>query len=503
VRRYVVRRPTSVGLLSRGKDYSVRDLGGSLAGYTDLLKKELGVSLAADAPQTRWTQLHELSHVRHSLWSPPRIAARVKKMTGKVIKYESIRAAEDARINELLVRRVRDAHNGFGMADTMLQQIRRDLGGYVASHASPRALADTIRPACNPVHVARVDAFLRRLGGMAERELTVLRVTVPLAQLIDECNAGPQAPEPQPQQGKGDDDKEDGKGDGGDDKPAPGDEGGDEDGDEDGGSGGDEDADKTDKEAFGKPDAHADGCRGALPGAGNEQAPAWSMPTIHEPPLMVPMRGGNFQVTTGETGKALRWSQLHRIGTDGVVFRRARRHPGALQKGTVLIDVSASVSFNNEDLRRVVEMLPHATVAIYSGIAYQRSHIVIVARSGRRVADLADWTLVPRGGDNMCDGPALLWLSRQAAPRLWICDGYTTDDDCRHTIAQEEECDAIMRAAGIVQVMGAMDDNRQYTRLKASRSWNRGELRHITQSTGGGIAAVLGPVLKDIERGRV
>ena len=132
--------------------------------------------------------MHELSHVRHSLWSAPRIQARLKRMRQSAPSHEALLAAEDARINELLVRRVRDAHNGFAIADP--SQIRMDLAGYVASHASPRCLADLIRPACDPAHVRKVDAILRQLSRLPEGALTVLRVTVPLARTMAEQIAG-------------------------------------------------------------------------------------------------------------------------------------------------------------------------------------------------------------------------------------------------------------------------------------------------------------------------
>lgn len=590
--RYVIRRPTSVGILSRGKDYSIKDLGASPAGYTDLLKKELGVSLAAEAPQTRWTHLHELSHVRHSLWTAPRVADRAKRLTGRTLSHMAILAAEDARINELLVRRVPDAHKGFKLA-MRKDHLRRDLEGYVSCHASPRALADAIRPACDPAHVAAVDAFLAKLAAMPDRELSVLRVTVPLAALIDDLKTGrmpdaepgegakgegsgdgadgPARPVPpkengsapgeseagEGEDGDGDEDGDDGDphpddpgdehaheaagadgdepagdepeagegGEGGeapaDEDEAPGADGADTDGDEDvdadegepgdgdgpeGEGEGDEDSAKAadgaaeDAEAFGEPDAHtaeAPRCTGALPadGGGTERAHPWIVPTVVEPPLTVPMRGGNFQVTSAETGTAVRWGQLYRMQTDGVVFRRARRRPGALQRGTVLVDVSSSMNFTDASLDAIVAMLPHATVAVYSG-SYREAWLVVVAKNGRRVASMGYGAgLVPRSGGNTCDGPALLWLSRQPAPRLWVCDGYVTGTTDVAEDWQAAECAAILTAAGIVQVGGAGEGS-----LQATRELTEAPIWPETQAN---LPAALAPVLKAIERGQV
>lgn len=519
---YRIKRPTSVGVLARGKDYDVKDLGSSMAGYTDLLKKELGVSLDAGAGQTRWTQLHELSHVKHSQWTPERIVKRMAKV-GKALTVGSVLAAEDARINELLTRAVPDAHKGFELTMTP-EQTRRTIDGYVASHASPTAVRDVIRAACDPAQVAAVDAELARLKTLPAAKLTVVGTTVRLAELIERLKKGGQGGRggQRPQKGAGG--QEAGAG-----EPEPGDEepekGGSEPGDEPGaGKGsepepGTEPGEDDDRKALGKPDAHThggqpcggqtgepgDGQTGQMPGAGS--GTTWTIPEVVEPELTVPMRGGNFQVTTAETGNAIRWSQVHRIVTDGVVFRRARRRPGALQKGTVLIDGSSSMALSDELIQAMVEMLPHATIAMYSGRPGQgqtrlnaarpaAAWIVVVGRNGKRVASIGDRDRVPRSGDNCCDGPALLWLSRQQSPRLWICDGAVTGM-LAHTHDQlSAECAAIMTAGGIVQICGRTKDNFE-DGLRATRVM----MRHAVEADC--VAAELPGVLKDVERGRI
>lgn len=540
--QYCIKRPTSVGILSRGKDYSVKDLGTSAQGYTNLLRKELGVSLDAERGQTRWTQLHELAHVKHSLWSPDRIQKRMAK-AGKLVSVPSILAAEDARINELMTRAVPDAHKGFRLTSRP-EELRRDLHGYVASHASPKAFRDNIRPSVNPQHAAAVDKMLARLKTMSTAELgSVLRVTVPLAQEIDRLQSGDgggggeSQSGSKPKAGKGekasappseptDEESESGSGDGSDDfeedfeddggngkdgepEPAPGNEPG---GDGDGrGEPGDDDAPGDDEEVFGKPDAGQHGGQdctgGGRPGMARQET-EWAIPTVVEPELTVALRGGNFQVTTAETGTAVRWAQLHRIATDGVVFRRNRRRPGTLQRGTVLIDASGSMDLSDELIERMVEMLPHATIAIYSGnpsSSYRRmasgAWVVVVARNGRRVATIRDRNRVPRGGENMCDGPALLWLSRQATPRLWICDGMVTGINERGQIEGRntrlsDQCATIMTAAGIIQVCGHRSPGGK-NGLQATRTMK------VESVAAQCIADALPGVLRDVERGRI
>lgn len=501
---YTIRRPTTVGLLSRGRDYSVRDLGATFDGYTDLLKRELGVSLDGASPLTRWMQLHELSHVRHSLWSPKRVAERMARMGREVPSVDAILAAEDARINELMTRRVTDAHDGFRLT-VPHETLRRDLEGYVACHASPEACADAIRPSVDPAHVAMVDGWMARLRTMPERELTVLRVTVPLALLIDSLREGTPL-----KGGKGGDDSESKRksksepaADGSAKPAAESDEdeadksdGGEESADAPPGDvddeGDDPSEDTADAEAFGEPDGHMGRCAGPLPTPTSKGPMApWVIPEVVEPTLTVPMRGGNFQVTTAETGTALRWAHLHRMSTDGVVFRRNRRRPGALQRGTVLIDVSSSMSFTDKSLQAIVEMLPYATVAVYSGDGGKRAYLVVVARNGKRVARVAG---VPRGSGNTCDGPALLWLSRQAAPRLWICDGRVTGVSDYPADWHAEECAAMMQAAGVVQVCGGPEGT-----LRATRTLTQCAIYTPADI----LAAELEPLLKRVEQGRV
>lgn len=512
VTAYVVRRPTGVGVLSRGKDYSVKDLGTSQEGYTNLLKKELGVSLLADAPQTRWTQIHELSHVRHSLWSPERIARYITKSTGRKVSVMCVLAAEDARINEIAHRRVPDAHKGFALADPTGDGLRRNIEGYAACHASPPELAQAVRPACDPAHTAAVDAWLARLPRVAERELSVLRVTVPLALLLDELQRAPKPdegyagdgtskPEPKPESDDDGEAGESGGGDGG--ESAPGDEeqpgegkgaedaagdteGEGEPGSEGGGADTDTDdaaADADDAAALGAPDATGEhACR--QPRESTKAEAKWIIPEVLEPTLTVPLRGGNAMVTTAETGTSLRWASLHRIATDGVVFRKVRRRPGALQRGTVLIDVSGSMNFTDADLDAIVAAMPYATVAVYSG--WRKAKLVVVARNGKRVASMAEMML----GGNTCDGPALLWLSRQAAPRLWVCDGLVTDSTDAYDRGLAAQCAAIMEAGGVLQVVAQSRGGR----AACSRRMVLGVAPQVPEL----LAAV-----RELERGRV
>ena len=111
---------------------------------------------------------------------------------------------------------------------------------------------------------------------------------------------------------------------------------------------------------------------------------------------------------------------VHRLPVDGRIFSRTRSHKG----GSVLIDGSGSMSLSPTDLERIVKTAPAATVAIYSGHGRQGT-LTVVARKGRMAT--AEGIRSSRcGSGNIVDGPALEWLAKQPAPRIWISDGWVT-----------------------------------------------------------------------------
>jgi len=81
-----------------------------------------------------------------------------------------------------------------------------------------------------------------------------------------------------------------------------------------------------------------------------------------------------------------------------------------------------------------------------------RGELRVVVRDGRRAAPR---DLEPYGGGNIVDLPALKWLARQAAPRVWISDGHVTGCGDISTAAIEKRCKEICAEAGIVRVPDA------------------------------------------------
>jgi hypothetical protein len=105
---------------------------------------------------------------------------------------------------------------------------------------------------------------------------------------------------------------------------------------------------------------------------------------------------------------------FERWPSDKKVFTRKKRQKG----GTVLLDMSGSMSLSEEEVRMLVEAAPAVTVAGYSGSG-PVGELVILARNGRIAEDLR-----PRYGGNEVDMPALQWLARQSRPLMWVSDGH-------------------------------------------------------------------------------
>ena len=104
------------------------------------------------------------------------------------------------------------------------------------------------------------------------------------------------------------------------------------------------------------------------------------------------------------------------------------------ETGSILIDVSGSMHLKVSQIGRLLENAPLATVANYSSDGNRTGELHILAQNGRYTSDPQH-----AGSGNGVDGPALDWLARQPAPRVWICDGLVSGvgDATHHTLARE------------------------------------------------------------------
>jgi len=107
---------------------------------------------------------------------------------------------------------------------------------------------------------------------------------------------------------------------------------------------------------------------------------------------------------------------------DGAMFGLRRRVVG----GTLLIDMSGSMSIVPNQIDAILTYRPAATIAAYGsvGLHCRSGVLVIVARHGRAVDPGVLRDAIGMG--NVVDGPALRWLCKQPEPRIWICDGQVT-----------------------------------------------------------------------------
>lgn len=144
----------------------------------------------------------------------------------------------------------------------------------------------------------------------------------------------------------------------------------------------------------------------------------WGEMKLLTPPLTVhlPQRRLNRKVRPNEFGGTLMFPT--RLDTDGKIFGNTRR----IAKGTVLIDVSSSMSLESYQIQELVKEIPGVTVAVYSGENLE-GHLTIIAKNGSMLKgeEMSGWP-----GGNVVDGPALKWLAKQAEPRIWVCDGGVT-----------------------------------------------------------------------------
>ncbi len=147
-------------------------------------------------------------------------------------------------------------------------------------------------------------------------------------------------------------------------------------------------------------------------------------------------------------GSVVRYPQ--RWPFDRAIFRQRARQT----RGTVLVDVSGSMSLKPADLDRMLASTRAGlVVAIYSGKGNE-GELRVVADGARRAADEQ---LKGAGSGNIVDLPALQWLARQSAPRLWVSDGGVTGIGDQPSRALKEQCLALCKRSRIRRV-GKLDE---------------------------------------------
>jgi hypothetical protein len=121
--------------------------------------------------------------------------------------------------------------------------------------------------------------------------------------------------------------------------------------------------------------------------------------------------------------------------------------------GTLLIDMSGSMSIDQYEVDQILNMAPYATIACYGsthGEKCQSGRLVIIAQDMQKGETAAARSRIGIG--NVVDGPALQWLAKQDGPRIWISDGGVTGIGDTGSPACRYEAAAICHAGRIIQI---------------------------------------------------
>lgn len=119
------------------------------------------------------------------------------------------------------------------------------------------------------------------------------------------------------------------------------------------------------------------------------------------------------------------WS---RVCTDSKLFGGSFVKSGPKSRGTVLVDLSGSMSWTAADIKLLLEIMPESTIYGYSSTFVSDNR----NESGGKWCLLADRGMAANPntvmnwapGGNGVDLPCLQILAKMPAPRLWISDGH-------------------------------------------------------------------------------
>ena len=116
----------------------------------------------------------------------------------------------------------------------------------------------------------------------------------------------------------------------------------------------------------------------------------------------------------------------------------------------MLIDVSGSMRLSLKDLKRIIDIAPATTIAVYSGRG-KKGTLTIIGEKGRLVDDRGLAEACQSNG-NIIDGPALRWLALESGPRIWVSDGLVTGQHDNPSIDLGAEAQRICLHGKILRV---------------------------------------------------
>ena len=157
--------------------------------------------------------------------------------------------------------------------------------------------------------------------------------------------------------------------------------------------------------------------------------------------------------------------RIDRWFSDKKVFDRRRRSVG----GTVLLDASGSMSLEHSQVAALAAQSPNMTVAMYSG-SQATGILTTIADAGRCATESAITSARDTAGySNIVDGPALRWLGKQTAPRIWVSDADVFGQNDNTSPKLRQEVAQICSRSGIIRVPTVNAAVSAYGLLRRSR----------------------------------
>lgn len=157
------------------------------------------------------------------------------------------------------------------------------------------------------------------------------------------------------------------------------------------------------------------------PDAMDGRTPYWGELVVEKLPLPIVMNGNlGKKKSASNVGRSPR--RLHRYMSDPQkrIFDNKKRGLG----GVVVVDASGSMSLTRDDVRKILEASPGATVIAYSEVNRDPSapNAWILADRGRMADEFPEM-----GQGNGVDFPAVEWgvkhRQHSSAPVIWVTDG--------------------------------------------------------------------------------
>lgn len=393
--------------------------------YTDLINKGMKVPMH-DTDLARVIRAHELMHAKVS----PALSY-TKWIDRKIATLESLVVVEELRVNFLCEKAGFDMKNkltdGGETADGERVAATKDWAGAVqmtiatAGTASSKAFLNGVRRHNAEWGVILVDISKRavkemekayRKGRLASTDVDAVTGLAPfgyshterIAEWVDRLSANaPQEPEEEVVSGSSSGESEE-------ESPAPRKRG--RPAKAKAGGHSNEGIGKVGS-ATGKP------YQGITPSAATGINPSWAELVVERCPMPRNTKGSiGKKRTASNIGRSPR--RIHRLITDPEkrVFDKVTRGTG----GVVIIDGSGSMSFTHDQIRKMVECAPGATVAVYTDRGTGKANMWVVADKGKMVSELPNF-----GFGNGVDFPALEWAvknrQRPSSPIIWVTDG--------------------------------------------------------------------------------